>query len=155
MSKVLTTHVGSLPRPQEVVDFIFKRENKEEFSQRDFDVCMETSVDKVVKHQIEAGIDIVSDGEMSKISYATYIKDRYNGFSGDSPRNAPADLLEFPSFLERIANSGGTPQYSRPMCTSKLTKKEDNDDLEKDIFCLLYTSPSPRDGLLSRMPSSA
>ena len=55
----------------------------------------------------DAGVDIVSDGETSKISYATYVKDRYTGFDGDSPRNAPADLKLFPSFLQRLANEGG------------------------------------------------
>ena len=74
MTKVLTSHVGSLPRPQEVVDFIFARENNEKFNQVDFDAWMADNTLKVVKRQLDAGIDIVSDGEMSKISYATYIK---------------------------------------------------------------------------------
>ena len=75
---------------------------------------------------------VVSDGETSKISYATYVKDRYTGFSGDSPRNAPADLKQFPAFLERLAQSGGTPTYSRPMCTGPIMSKETN-DLANDI----------------------
>lgn len=61
-------------------------------------------------------IDLVSDGEMSKISYATYIKDRITGFDGDSPRTPPADLEDFPGFLRRQASSGGTPTYRRPRC---------------------------------------
>ena len=130
---VKTTHVGSLPRPQEVVDFIFSRENNEKYDAKAFDTCMAGAVDNAVKRQRDSGIDFVSDGEMSKISYATYTKDRYEGFSGDSPRNAPADLLQYPSFLDRIAKSGGTPQYARPMCTSELKAKNDNDDLQKDI----------------------
>ena len=60
------------------------------------------------------------------------MKDRYTGFSGDSPRNAPADLKQFPSFLERLANSGGTPQYSRPMCTGEVTSKGQG-ELQADI----------------------
>jgi 5-methyltetrahydropteroyltriglutamate--homocysteine methyltransferase len=91
------------------------------------DACAET-----VRRQADAGIDIVSDGETSKISYATYVKDRYTGFSGDSPRNAPGDLKLFPSFLERLANAGGTPQYARPMCTGEVTAKG-QDELHKDI----------------------
>lgn len=130
---VKTTHVGSLPRPQEVVDFIFARENNEPYNRTEFDSCMAGAVDNAVKRQRDAGIDFVSDGEMSKISYATYTKDRYEGFSGDSPRNAPADLLQFPTFLERVAKSGGTPQYARPMCTGELKPKADNTDLESDI----------------------
>ena len=115
MGKILTSHVGSLPRTQEVVDFIFAREKGKEFAQAAFDDCMTRSVSETVRRQKEVGVDIVSDGETSKISYATYVKDRYTGFDGDSPRNAPADLKKFPSFLERLANDGGTPTYSRPI----------------------------------------
>ncbi|MEM7270892.1 MAG: cobalamin-independent methionine synthase II family protein [Pseudomonadota bacterium] len=132
MSKIQTTHVGSLPRSQDVVDFIFAREREEDYDQAGFDACMTSAVDDVVRRQVEAGVDIVSDGETSKISYATYVKDRYTGFSGDSPRNAPADLKLFPSFLERIAASGGTPQYARPMCTGDVAVKS-HEELNKDI----------------------
>lgn len=119
MTKILTTHVGSLPRTQKVVDFIFAREREEEYSEAEFDAAMTEAVDETVRKQVEAGADIVSDGETSKISYATYVKDRYTGFSGDSPRNAPADLKMFPGFLKRLADDGGTPQYARPMCTDR------------------------------------
>lgn len=132
MAKVLTTHVGSLPRTQDVVDFIFARENEQSFDQAAFDACMTAAVSETVAKQVQAGIDIVSDGETSKISYATYVKDRYTGFSGDSPRNAPADLKMFPSFLERLADDGGTPQYARPMCTGEVRSKGQG-ELEKDI----------------------
>ena len=132
MTRVLTTHVGSLPRTQEVVDFIFAREREEPFDDAAFDACMTAAVSKTVKKQKDEGIDIVSDGETSKISYATYVKDRYTGFSGDSPRNAPADLKMFPSFLKRLADDGGTPQYARPMCTGEV-KSKGQGELEKDI----------------------
>jgi 5-methyltetrahydropteroyltriglutamate--homocysteine methyltransferase len=104
MAQILTTHVGSLPRSQEVVDFIFARERNTPFAQADFDAAMTRAVSETVKKQVDAGVDIVSDGETSKISYATYVKDRYTGFGGDSPRNVPADLKLFPKFLERLAN---------------------------------------------------
>ena len=132
MTKILISHVGSLPRTQDVVDFIFARENGESYDQAAFDNCMSSACNETVRRQVEAGIDIVSDGETSKISYATYVKDRYTGFSGDSPRNAPADLKQFPSFLERLANSGGTPQYARPMCTGEVTSKGQG-ELQADI----------------------
>lgn len=85
MSKILTSHVGSLPRTQEVVDFIFARENREDFDQAAFDAAMTKAVSETVAKQVAAGVNIVSDGETSKISYATYVKDRYTGFDGDSP----------------------------------------------------------------------
>ena len=132
MTKILTSHVGSLPRTQDVVDFIFARENGESYDQAAFDNCMSSACNETVRRQVEAGVDIVSDGETSKISYATYVKDRYTGFSGDSPRNAPADLKQCPSFLERLANSGGTPQYARPMCTGEVTSKG-HGELHADI----------------------
>lgn len=132
LSKILTTHVGSLPRSQEVVNFIFARENGKEYKQSEFDNTMTNSVSDTVRKQVESGIDIVSDGETSKISYATYVKNRYTGFDGDSPRNAPQDLKMFPSFLKRLAENRGTPQYARPMCVGEV-KSKGKDELNKDI----------------------
>ena len=121
--RILTTHVGSLPRPQNVVDFIFAQEKGEPVDMPAFNAAMAVAVDDIVKRQVDAGIDIVSDGEMSKISYATYIKDRFTGFDGDSPRRTPGDLLEFPSFLKRLASGGGTPTYRRPCCVGPIAVK--------------------------------
>ena len=135
LKKISVTHVGSLPRKQEVVDFIFARENNQKYNQDDFDNVMNKAVIETVKKQVDSGVDIVSDGETSKISYATYVKDRYNGFSGDSPRNPPADLKLFPSFLKRLADDCGTPTYARPMCTDRVSSKGQV-DLNKDIFNL-------------------
>ncbi|MBA4732451.1 MAG: cobalamin-independent methionine synthase II family protein [Candidatus Pseudothioglobus sp.] len=132
MNKILTSHVGSLPRSQEVVDFIFARENNQNYDEKSFDECMQRNVLSTVEKQKNSGIDIVSDGETSKISYATYVKDRYTGFSGDSPRNAPEDLKLFPGFLQRLADEGGTPQYARPMCTGEV-KSKGQGELQKDI----------------------
>ncbi|MBO6637759.1 MAG: cobalamin-independent methionine synthase II family protein [Roseitalea sp.] len=132
MTTIATTHVGSLPRTQTVVDFIFAREREEPYDDADFDAAMTEAVDETVRRQVEAGVEIVSDGETSKISYATYVKDRYTGFSGDSPRNAPADLKMFPTFLQRLADDGGTPQYARPMCTGEVRSKGQG-ELQKDI----------------------
>jgi 5-methyltetrahydropteroyltriglutamate--homocysteine methyltransferase len=129
---LLTTHVGSLPRPQAVVDFLFARERGEDYDPAAFDACMAAAVLENVRRQKAAGIDIVSDGEASKISYATYVKDRYTGFGGDSPRNAPADLKLFPTFLDRLARSGGTPKYARPQCIGPVESKGQG-ELEKDI----------------------
>jgi 5-methyltetrahydropteroyltriglutamate--homocysteine methyltransferase len=132
MTEILTSHVGSLPRTQEVVDFIFSRERGETYDDAAFQSCMAAACAETVRRQAAAGIDIVSDGETSKISYATYVKDRYTGFSGDSPRNAPGDLKLFPGFLERLANDGGTPQYARPMCTGEVRSKGQG-ELQADI----------------------
>ncbi len=132
---LLATHVGSLPRSQAVVDFLFARERGEPYDQTAFDACMADAVMDLVRRQKEAGIDIVSDGETSKISYATYVKDRYEGFGGDSPRNAPADLKLYPTFLDRLAKQGGTPQYARPQCIGPVVSKGQG-ELHKDIAAL-------------------
>ncbi len=132
MSRILCTHVGSLPRSQPVVDYIFAREHEEQYDEHAFDQCMAEAAAETVAKQKAAGVDIVSDGETSKISYATYVKDRYTGFAGDSPRNAPADLKLFPGFLKRLADDGGTPQYARPMCVGEV-KSKGQDELKKDI----------------------
>lgn len=127
-----TTHVGSLPRTQKVVDFIFAREHGKPYDVDAFDAVMAEACAETVRRQVEAGIDIVSDGETSKISYATYVKDRYTGFEGDSPRNAPADLKLFPTYLERLKDDGGTPTYARPICVGEV-KSRGQGELEKDI----------------------
>lgn len=131
--RILTTHVGSLPRPAAVADGLFAHEKgATDFDAIAFADVVRAAVDAVVGRQVATGIDVVSDGEMSKISYATYIKDRLTGFDGDSPRRAPQDLEQFPSFLQRLAQSGGTPSYRRPMCVGEIAIKDDA-PLEADL----------------------
>ncbi len=132
MSKILTTHVGSLPRSNELSNILFKKDKKEKINFDEFNNIINRDVNNIVKKQVDLGIDFVSDGEMSKISYATYVKDRIEGFSGESERKAPKDLDDFPSFKERIARTGGTPTYTRPCCTSEL-KIKDKSSLKQDI----------------------
>tara|TARA_B100001057_G_C22846635_1_gene949316 strand:- start:515 stop:1645 length:1131 start_codon:yes stop_codon:yes gene_type:complete len=132
-SKILTTHVGSLPRSQELSELIFSKDNKEIFDELKFNLVVKKNVENVVKKQLDIGLDIISDGEMSKISYATYIKERVSGFSGESERKAPADLDDYPDYKNKIAKSGGTPTYTRPCCTSELKSINENlliDDIE-------------------------
>lgn len=121
--RILTTHVGSLPRSKAVTDLIFAAERGDPIDQAQFDEVIGRAVDETVANQVRVGIDLVSDGEMSKISYATYIKDRITGFDGDSPRTPPSDLEAFPSFLQRQASGGGTPTYRRPKCIGPVAVK--------------------------------
>ncbi len=120
--RILTTHVGSLPRSKGVTDVVFAQERGERPA--DAERIIRDAVDRVVARQVAVGVDVVSDGEMSKISYATYIKDRITGFDGDSEREPPSDLEEFPAFLERQAKSGGTPSYRRPCCVGEIGVKD-------------------------------
>lgn len=130
--RILTTHVGSLPRSQAVTEGVFAKENEEPFDAAGLAGTIRDAVDDVVARQVQTGVDIVSDGEMSKISYATYIKDRITGFAGDSERNPPADLEAFPGFLRRQASSGGTPSYRRPCCVGEIAFK-DMAPLQEDL----------------------
>jgi 5-methyltetrahydropteroyltriglutamate--homocysteine methyltransferase len=122
-SRILTTHVGSLPRSADVTEIVFAQERGEAVDPARCEAVMSDAVDEAVRGQVEAGIDIVSDGETSKISYATYIKDRLTGFDGDSPRMPPKDLEDYPGFLQRQAKGGGTPTYRRPRCVGEIAVK--------------------------------
>ena len=121
--RILTTHVGSLPRSAAVTELIFAAERGGVVDALVFDQVVGAAVDSCVARQVESGVDLVSDGEMSKISYATYIKDRITGFDGDSPRTPPADLEAFPGFLRRQATGGGTPTYRRPCCVGPVAPR--------------------------------
>ncbi len=121
--KILTTHVGSLPRSKQVTDLVFAKEAGVPIEEAGFNEIISAAVNDIVAQQKAAGIDLPSDGEMSKISYATYIKDRLTGFDGDSSRRPPADLELFPNFLKRQASSGGAPTYRRPKCVSEIKVK--------------------------------
>jgi 5-methyltetrahydropteroyltriglutamate--homocysteine methyltransferase len=130
--RILTSHVGSLPRSQEVVDFLFTQDRGEPYDQAAFDAAMQHGVEEVVARQAQCGIDIVSDGETSKISYATYIRHRLTGFEGDSSRPTPQDLDDFPAFRDRLVKEGHSATYKRPVCKGPITVK-DMAPLTKDI----------------------
>ena len=149
-TKILTTHVGSLPRSKILSEFLFTKDKGESFNLNEFDEVVSQNVHEIVKKQLDIGIDFISDGEMSKISYATYVKERINGFSGESERRAPADLDAFPEYKEKIAKSGGTPTYTRPCCTGELSLKK-NSDLLKDInnFTSALKSNNHKNGFMN------
>ena len=121
--RIRTTHVGSLPRTKQITDLVFAREAGVPVEEKGFNRIVGEAIVEIVKQQKAAGVDLPSDGELSKISYATYIKDRLTGFAGDSSRRPPRDLELVPSFLERQAKSGGTPSYKRPKCVGEIAVK--------------------------------
>jgi len=135
--RILTTHVGSMPRPQYVVDQLFAQDRDEAYDQAEFDSVMRRAVREVAQKQVDAGVDVISDGEMSKISYVTYMRHRFTGFEiADVPRATPQALDDFPAYKQRLANAGGTPVYRRPGVRDAITIK-DLGPLEKDIANLL------------------
>ena len=130
--RILTTHVGSMPRTQEVADMLMARENQSGYDPAAFDAVMAEAVDAVVARQVQAGVDIISDGETSKISYATYIKDRLSGFAGDKPRQVALDLQPYPEFRARMAIFAGKQSFKRQACVGPIAMIE-RESLRKDI----------------------
>ena len=134
--RILTTHTGSLPRPADLLPLLRQKEDSEPLDAAALAACVKTSVTEVVRRQIEVGIDIVNDGEMSKPSYATYVKDRMSGFEG-SERSAPirgADMLDFPEYARASAGGMGSSgvHMKRPACTGPIAYR-DRDALRTDL----------------------
>ena len=130
--RILTTHVGSLPRNQAVVEQLLIRERGERTDDALYDRTMRAGVSEIVRQQVAAGIDSVSDGETSKISYATYMKDRLSGFGGDNPRLVAKDLQPFAEFRERMAVFAGKQSFKRQACIGPVAVIE-RETLRKDI----------------------
>jgi len=130
--RILTTHVGSLPRPQGVVDLLFAQDRGENYDSAKFDQTVRAGVLDALQKQVESGIDIASDGEMGKIGYATYIRHRLTGFEGDSPRPTPQDLEDFPGYRDQLVKAGASATYHRPVCKGPI-KVKDMQPLQQDI----------------------
>ena len=111
--RILTTHVGSLPRPQALVDLLVKKDHGEPYDHAELARRARQAVADIVAHQVAVGIDVVSDGEASKIGYATYIKDRLTGFGGEPFVPKPnRDVADYPAFRERMVQFTGTVRIS-------------------------------------------
>jgi 5-methyltetrahydropteroyltriglutamate--homocysteine methyltransferase len=130
--RILTTHVGSLPRSGPILDFLIRKEQAEAVDPAAFDDALREAVDDVVRRQVEVGIDVVSDGETGKIGYATYIKDRLSGFEGHYPRPPHLDLAPYPEFREAIGRMVGPQQFKRAACVGPI-EVVDRDALRKDL----------------------
>jgi len=148
--RILTTHVGSLPRSQAVTDVLFGREHNTISDAAAAAKVITDATVEVVKRQVAAGIDVVSDGEMSKISYATYVADRFTGFDGDTPREPGQDLVEFPRLLEKLAKLGSTAKYRRPRCVGEIRTRT-LEPIEEDLrnFKRAVDAGKPADAFLN------
>ena len=148
--RILTTHVGSLPRSQAVTDVLFGREHGTIGDAAAAARVIAEATEEVVKRQVTAGVDVVSDGEMSKISYATYVADRFTGFDGDTPREPGQDLVEFPRLLEKLAKLGSTAKYRRPRCVGEIRTKT-LEPLQEDLrnFARGVAAGRPADAFLN------
>jgi 5-methyltetrahydropteroyltriglutamate--homocysteine methyltransferase len=133
--RILTTHVGSLPRSQAVVDLLQRREQGEQVDPADFNRVVGGAVADTVKRQVESGIDVVSDGETSKISYSTYVTDRLTGFSTEGPTETARphlDLAPFPDFVRKMGLLTGPRPFKRVSCIGPV-KVRDRTALESDL----------------------
>ena len=122
--RFLTTHVGSLPRAQDLVDLIFAREDGTALDEAALAARIKQAVVHVVDRQAAAGVDIINDGEQSKPSYATYIKDRLNGFGGAGNSYAFQDIEDFPTVKERIFSDPGRKKRNAPACNGPISVKD-------------------------------
>lgn len=131
--RILTTHVGSLPRSEMVSDVVEAEEAGTPVSPELFDAIIAEAIDVEVDRQKRIGLDIVSDGEFSKITYASYIQHRLTGFSGDSRLVTPADLDDFPGAATAVESRRRRSQrFHRPMCTGPVSIRT-REPLDGDI----------------------
>jgi 5-methyltetrahydropteroyltriglutamate--homocysteine methyltransferase len=124
VDRVLTTHTGSLPRPADLIRMMFAREEGVPVDGPALAARIRTAVAEVVRKQTDAGITVVSDGELSKPSYATYIKDRLNGFGGTSQSLQYRDLVDFPEMAKRVFGDPGRSRRKTPACTGPISLRD-------------------------------
>ncbi len=121
MSKFIeTTHVGSLPRGDELVPLLLARDHGEAYDVAEFDAVVQRAVDEAVIKQMEAGVSIASDGELGKVGYSTYITERLSGFGGDVPRKPALDLAPLPEFRKKLAAVMGDQEFVRAACIGEV-----------------------------------
>ncbi|HTY65453.1 MAG TPA: cobalamin-independent methionine synthase II family protein [Alphaproteobacteria bacterium] len=130
--RILTTHVGSLPRPPAVFELLRRKEDEQPVDAAEFEAVIGAAVRDIVARQRSIGIDVVSDGEMSKASYATYVKDRLSGFGGNSERKAQADLRDYPDLRKRLAAMTGPQAFRRPLCIGEV-QRTNAEPLRRDL----------------------
>jgi len=148
--RILTTHVGSLPRGEAVVAQLLLKEHGGSYDRATFDRVMREGVSEVVRQQVALGIDVVSDGETSKISYATYMKDRLSGFDGDHERQIARDLQPYAEFRSRMAVFAGKQTFKRQGCVGPI-KVIETESLRNDIenFKAAVDAHRPHDAFMN------
>jgi 5-methyltetrahydropteroyltriglutamate--homocysteine methyltransferase len=130
--RFLTTHTGSLPRPDDLVLSMYAKEEGAPVDGAGLAARVRAAVAEVVRRQVDAGIDIVNDGEMSKPSYATYVKDRLDGFGGSGNTFVYQDLVQFPKLAQRVFGDPGRSRRKTPACNGPI-KVRDADAARIDV----------------------
>lgn len=143
--RILTTHTGSLPRPDDLVSMVFTKERGESLDNAAFVSRVREVTSDVIRKQLECGVDVINDGEVSKISYATYVKDRLTGFEGEASPLPMADLKEFPEYGKRVFDGTPLEKMRLPACTGPVAYRERaalQEDLVNFRTALQGTHPS-------------
>ena len=134
VKRILTTHTGSLPRPEALLVLLSAKENGTLSNLGEFDSAVRAAVKETVAKQVEAGVDVINDGEMSKPGYSTYVKDRLSGFEGQSSplTGMLADLRDFPEYGARLFSQSPAAALKMPACNGPI-RYRDTRDLETDL----------------------
>ena len=153
-ARFLTTHTGSLPRPPDLVRMMYAKEEGVPVERAGLAARVRAAVAEVVEKQVEVGIDLVNDGEMSKPSYATYIKDRLDGFGGTGNTFVYQDLAAFPKLAQRVFGDPGRSRRKTPACNAPIAVRDAGDasgDAEADVANLKAAigSRSPAEAFMS------
>lgn len=147
---ILTTHVGSLPRPDDAVALLLHKDRGEPYDRAEFDRVIARAVKDIVKHQVEIGLDVVSDGETSKIGYSTYIKDRLNGFGGEFAPKPHLDLADHAEFRKRMTAFLGPQTFRRMTCVGPVSIKDAAAaKIDIENFRAALTASSAAEGFLN------
>jgi 5-methyltetrahydropteroyltriglutamate--homocysteine methyltransferase len=117
---IKTSHVGSLPRGEQLVPLMLARDKGEPYDAEDFDRVVQQAVTQAVRQQVEAGVSVVSDGELGKVGYSTYIIERLSGFGGHTPRKPALDLAEVPELTKKLAHIMGSQEFTRASAIDKV-----------------------------------
>lgn len=132
MPHIRTTHVGSMPRGEELTPLLIARDRGEPYDAAEFDAKVSAAVKEAVRHQVECGVDIVSDGEIGKIGYSTYMIERLSGFGGHVDRKSALDLAEHPALVKKLSAMMGSQDFVRASCVGPI-KLVNLEPLHEDI----------------------
>ena len=151
VERILTTHTGSLPRPEALLKFILARDAGEKVDETAFQACLRDGVKDIVAQQTAAGVDVVSDGEQSKISYSTYVKDRMTGFGGEGTQLVAKDLAEYRDYTIRAVKAGTLSPIGKLPCCEGPVALKDTTALETDLrnFGAAVQAAKPEDAFLN------
>lgn len=152
MIAIRTTHVGSMPRGEELAPLLIARDQGEPYDAQEFDREVSAATEAAVAKQVECGIDVVSDGEIGKVGYSTYMIERLSGFGGHLDRKPAADFVEHMGLAERLKAIMGSQEFVRASCVGKVELVDDApmwEDINRFKASLDKAGRSPADAFMN------